>query len=152
MDYMKKYSKLLSCLLNWEEMEEIKRRGRLSDQTIEAFLKELHLYKICDWAETNCLSDFLSFIEERSFALNISIMYDELSSILDKLILNHQFSYKGEYMEFVLSKCSKELMKSGLRLVTLDSGEDYYKIFVINKQNTRRLKSINSEYWHFVYW
>ena len=79
-------------------------------------------------------------------------MYDELSSILDKLILNHQFSYKGEYMEFVLSKCSKELMKSGLRLVTLDSGEDYYKIFVINKQNTRRLKSINSEYWHFVYW
>ena len=61
MDYMKKYSKLLSCLLNWEEMEEIKRRGRLSDQTIEAFLKELHIYKMCDWAETNCLSDFLSF-------------------------------------------------------------------------------------------
>lgn len=79
-------------------------------------------------------------------------MYDELSRTLDRLILNHQFSYKGEYMEFVLSKCSKELMKNGLRLVTLDRGEDYYKIFVINKQYARKLKSIKSNYWHFIYW
>ena len=154
MDYIekRKYGNLLSCLLNCKEMEELKGRGRLSEQTIEAFLNEQLIYKTCDWADTNCLSDIILFIEKRSFDFNISIYFDELSRTIDKLISNHHFSYKGEFMEFVLSKCSKELMKHGLRLVTLDIGEDYYKIFVIKKQYTRKLKSIKSEYWNFVYW
>ena len=148
----KKYGNLLPCLLNCKEIEELKGRGRLSDQILEAFLNEQLIYKTCDWADTNCLSDIILFIEKRSFDFNISIYFDELSRTIDKLISNHHFSYKGEFMEFVLSKCSKELMKHGLRLVTLDIGEDYYKIFVIKKQYTRKLKSIKSEYWNFVYW
>lgn len=133
---------LASILLSGEEKENFVLHNDATYEILDEFIGKCGICRIYDWAETECMDDFILFIGERSMAFLYEIDKMDIRKTIETLLQACTFKQKGDYLECLLSFSSKAIEKYNLSVVSLDNGEDYYKIFIIHKSDLERLSGI----------
>lgn len=133
---------LASILLSEKEQENFVLHNNATYEYWDKFIGKRGICRMYDWAETDCLNDIVSFIVERSMAFLYDIDKKDIRKTIETLLQACTIKQKGDYLEYLLSSSGKAIEKYNLSVVSLDNGDDYYRIFIIRMSDLKRLGSI----------
>lgn len=117
------------------------------EELLEKFIRN----GICltlDWKQEDVEGVLVDFIQERS-----RIMFGEHFSA-DRTVTafyqNHYSNRKnGDLLEFMLKIYNEQLREINECLLILNCYDDQYRIFVVKRQDARKLTRIKSDFWKF---